>query len=75
MMISHLFLSYLLRIGVRRTDFDLLSGEANFVVFQLHQVFAVDWLPLVVDLTDLGGEGLFLDALLLSLLSDLLLVL
>ena len=60
---------------MRRTDFDLLSGETNLVVFLLHQVFAVDWLALAVDLTDLGGEGLLLDALLLSLLSDLILVL
>ena len=71
----YLLLLYLLRVGVGRTDFDLLSGEADLVVFELHEVFAVERLALAVDLTDLGGECFFLEALLLSLLADLLLVL
>lgn len=71
----YLLLLYLLRVGVRRTDFDLLSGEANLVLFVLHEVFAVQRLRLAVDVADLGGEGLFLHAPLLGLLPDPLLVL
>lgn len=60
---------------MRRTDPDLLGGEANLVVSLLHEVLAVDRLALAVDLPHLGGEGLFPEAPLLSLLSDPLLVL